>query len=71
MRAIKYPLTVGVDIPSFVAMREYVDMAEAFWCTTRQSYATDVLSTRVMYIEKKMFAFTNMPITYKTTLFLI
>ena len=55
MRAIKYPLTVGDDIPSFVAMREYVDMAEAFWCTTMQSYPTDVLSVRVMYIENKMF----------------
>ena len=54
MRAIKFALTVGDDIPAFVAMREYVDMAEAFWCTTEQSSPTDALPVRVMYIENKM-----------------
>ena len=55
MKSRKYLLTVGEDRPSDVGMREYVDMAEAFWCTTRQSYPTDALSVRVEYIEKQMF----------------
>ena len=55
MKSRKYLLTVGEDRPSDVGMTEYVDMAEAFWCTTRQSYPTDALSVRVEYIENKMF----------------